>query len=124
METKECRSCGSDSLISILDLGDQPWCNDLITARYSSDETKVYPLHLVSCRDCDLLQLDYTVPKEVMFTKHGYLSGMTQTLTDHFYEIAKENVEQFSVDSKDLVVDIGGNDGTQCSQCRVCKEYC
>jgi len=116
METKECRSCGSDSLISILDLGDQPWCNDLITARYSSDETKVYPLHLVSCRDCDLLQLDYTVPKEVMFTKHGYLSGMTQTLTDHFYEIAKENVEQFSVDSKDLVVDIGGNDGTQLFQ--------
>jgi hypothetical protein len=51
-----------------------------------------------------------------MFTKHGYLSGMTQTLTDHFYEIAKENVEQFSVDSKDLVVDIGGNDGTQLFQ--------
>ena len=115
METKECRSCGSDSLISILDLGEQPWCNDLVTPE-TCEDVATYPLHLVACRECDLLQLNYTVPKEVMFKNHGYLSGMTDTLKNHFYDIAKENIEQFGLVSSDLIVDIGGNDGTQLLQ--------
>jgi hypothetical protein len=115
METKKCRSCGSSHLISVLDLGDQPWCNDLVTPE-TCDSVKTYPLHLVSCRHCDLLQLNYTVPKEVMFKDHGYLSGMTDTLKKHFYDLAKENIEQFNLVSSDLIVDIGGNDGTQLLQ--------
>jgi hypothetical protein len=115
MESKKCRSCGSDKLISVLDLEDQPWCNDLVTPE-TCDSVVTYPLHLVSCRECDLLQLDYTVPKEVMFENHGYLSGMTETLKKHFYEVAEENVTQFGLISSDLVVDIGGNDGTQLLQ--------
>jgi hypothetical protein len=68
---------------------------------------------MVSCKDCGLLQLNYTVPKEVMFKNHGYRSGMTQTLKDHFHAIAKENIEMFDLGWNDLIVDIGGNDGTQ-----------
>ena len=115
METKECRSCGSKELISVLDLGDQPWCNDLVTFD-TCDNVETYPLHLVSCLSCRLLQLNYTVPKEVMFKEHDYLSGTTKTLRDHFHEIAKENIEQFGLSPSDLVVDIGGNDGTQLLQ--------
>jgi hypothetical protein len=44
------------------------------------------------------------------------LSGMTKTLINHFYDVAKENVKQFDIKRKDLVVDIGGNDGTQLLQ--------
>ena len=51
-----------------------------------------------------------------MFSDHCYLSGMTKTLINHFYDVAKENVEQFNIKRKDLVVDIGGNDGTQLLQ--------
>ena len=115
MESTQCRSCRSDRLISVLDLGEQPWCNDLVTTD-TCDEVKTYPLHLVSCVECNLLQLNYTVPKEVMFKEHDYLSGTTKTLRDHFYTIAKENKEQFNLGSSDLVVDIGGNDGTQLLQ--------
>tara|TARA_R110001583_G_scaffold70825_3_gene200001 strand:- start:3116 stop:4237 length:1122 start_codon:yes stop_codon:yes gene_type:complete len=81
-----------------------------------SEPVTVYPLHLVACSNCELLQLNYTVPKEVMFKTHGYLSGMTKTLRDHFFDIAKENVHTFGVKDRDLVVDIGGNDGTQLLQ--------
>lgn len=115
METKTCRSCGSDLLNSILDLGEQPWCNELLDMD-DSEPVTVYPLHLVACSNCELLQLNYTVPKEVMFKTHGYLSGMTKTLRDHFFDIAKENVHTFGVKDRDLVVDIGGNDGTQLLQ--------
>ena len=110
MESQKCRSCGNQDLVSILDLGDQPWCNDLITEE-NKDNVFLYPLHLVSCKKCSLLQLDFTVPKEVMFSKHGYLSGMTKTLQEHFLALAKENKKQFNLRPSDMVVDIGGNDG-------------
>ena len=111
----KCRSCRSEELELILDLGEQPWCNDFLTKeRVGKEET--HPLRLFRCEECELLQIDQTVPKEVMFGDHCYLSGTTQTLRDHFLEMAKENVLQFNLKTDDLVVDIGGNDGTQLLQ--------
>jgi SAM-dependent methyltransferase len=116
MEIPSCRSCESTRLISVLDLGEQPWCNDLVEKEEDLENVRKYPLHLVSCLECSLLQLNYTVPKETMFLNHGYLSGMTNTLKAHFYRTAEENIQQFSLSSDDLIVDIGGNDGTQLLQ--------
>jgi len=110
-----CRSCSSTNLSSILDLGTQPWCNDFLSEDDVGKEN-TYPLNLVHCGDCGLLQLSHTVAKETMFGDHAYLSGMTKTLINHFYEVASENVEQFDIKSGDLVVDIGGNDGSQLQQ--------
>ena len=110
-----CRSCNSEKLSSILNLGKQPWCNDFLAEDRVGKES-FYPLHLVHCDECGLLQLNHTVPKEVMFSDHSYLSGVTKTLIDHFYDVASENVEQFNMQPNDLVVDIGGNDGGQLLQ--------
>jgi len=111
----KCRGCDSTNLKLLLDLGDQPWCNDFLDKEEVGKENS-YPLRFCSCTDCGLLQLDYTVPKETMFGNHKYLSGMTQTLSNHFYEVAEENVEQFDIQQDDLIVDIGGNDGSQLKQ--------
>lgn len=111
----KCRSCESNDMISVLNLGDQPWCNDFLSKDRVGKE-RTYPLHLMSCANCGLLQLNYTVAKETMFSDHCYLSGMTKTLVEHFYEVAKENVQQFDLKEEDLVVDIGGNDGSQLLQ--------
>ena len=113
----KCRGCGSSNFTEVLDLGSQPWCNDFLSLDQIGKE-KLYPLCMVHCDECGLLQLDHTVPKEVMFADHQYLSGMTTTLVNHFYEIAKENKEQFDLSSNDLVIDIGGNDGSQLQQYR------
>ena len=110
-----CRSCGEGNLKTILDLGMQPWCNDFLSLESVGKEV-LYPLVLVKCQSCNLLQLDHTVPKETMFGDHDYLSGMTQTLLDHFYDVAKEVSEQIDLQPDDLVVDIGGNDGSQLIQ--------
>jgi len=110
-----CRSCGSNKLVSILNLGEQPWCNNFLSKQEVGKEN-TYPLHMVYCEECELLQLNHTVPKETMFSDHSYLSGVTKTLVDHFYETAKENVNQFNIQMDDLVVDIGGNDGSQLQQ--------
>ena len=111
----KCRGCSSTDLVSVLDFGAQPWCNDFLTKDRLGEE-EYYPLELVCCRDCELLQLSYTVPKEVMFFDHQYLSSMTSTLGKHFLDIAKENKDQFQLDGNALIVDIGGNDGFQLMQ--------
>ncbi len=108
-----CRICGSTRIDLALDLGLQPWCNNFLTEAQIGHEP-VYPLRLVYCHDCSAAQLDYTVPKEVMFADHTYLSGMTATLSRHFQTVAHEVDETFfkSIPDKS-VLDIGSNDGTQ-----------
>lgn len=100
----------------ILDLGDQPWGNNFIPKEKINQEP-YYPLQLVYCNQSELLQLNYFVPKEVMFKQHFYLSGTTRTLIQHFYNLAKENLDQYVLDTeKDIILDIGGNDGSQLIQ--------
>ena len=103
----KCRGCSSEDVTRVLDFGAQPWCNDFLTKERLGKE-EYYPLELVCCKDCELLQLSYTVPKEVMFFDHQYLSSMTSTLGKHFLDIAKENKDQF---------------GLQSDKCRVSREY-
>ena len=110
---KQCRVCDSKNLELAIDLGFQPWGNNFLTKEEVGTEP-FYPFRVVFCMDCRTPQLDYTVPKEVMFAKHTYLSGITKTLSDHFKTIAKEVDDRFFKDKKGKsVLDIGSNDGTQ-----------
>jgi len=109
----KCRSCGSSCLVPVLDLGKQPWCNDFLP-KYT--EAEIFPLELVFCPECFLAQLSYTVPKEKMFSNHTYVSGTTKTLANHFYDLARYHKTRFDLQPEDLILDIGGNDGTQLLQ--------
>jgi len=112
----QCRICDSENLVSALDLGLQPWANHFLSSDEVGKEPK-YPLSLVYCNDCSCVQLDYTVPKEVMFADHTYVSGTTKTLAQHFMNTAKEVDRLFTSDRPyKSVLDIGSNDGTQLKQ--------
>jgi len=99
----------------VLDLGQQPWGNDFLIEEKVGNES-FYPLKLVYCNKSELLQLSYFVPKETMFSDHTYLSGMTKSLEYHFYDVAKENLNDLNLSLDDVILDIGGNDGTQLLQ--------
>lgn len=108
-----CRVCDSTRLEPVIDLGEQPWCNNFLKAEEVGHEP-FYPLRVVYCHDCGTTQLDYTVKKEVMFGDHTYLSGVTRSLSEHFAGVAREASERFFPHaSARSVLDIGSNDGTQ-----------
>jgi len=111
-----CRICDHDQLSSAVDLGIQPWANHFLSKENVGREP-FYPLHVVHCPKCKCAQLDYTVPKEVMFVQHTYVSGTTTTLRNHFLETAR-TVDSlfFSKERVKSVLDIGSNDGTQLLQ--------
>jgi SAM-dependent methyltransferase len=96
-----------------VNLGRQPWCNNFLQPDEVGREP-YYPLRVVFCANCHTAQLDYTVPKEVMFGDHTYLSGVTRSLSEHFRNVANEVDQRFFADKRGKsVLDIGSNDGTQ-----------
>lgn len=108
-----CRVCDSPNLGLAIDLGEQPWCSHFLKKEEVGTEP-YYPLRVVYCHDCATTQLDYTVPKDVMFRDHTYLSGVTESLSEHFRVVAEEVDSRFFRNTKGKsVLDIGSNDGTQ-----------
>jgi len=107
-----CRVCDATDLVPAIDLGMQPWCNNFLKADEVGHES-FYPLRVVICASCRTAQLDYTVPKEVMFADHTYLSGITRTLAEHFSAVAADVDSRFEFRRDKSVLDIGSNDGTQ-----------
>jgi hypothetical protein len=101
-ETTSCGSCGSTDLTEILNLGSQP---------LAERESKPYPLVLLQCGECTLIQLSYQVDaREVFPPEHPYATGNTRALREHFAELAV--LLSVQTEPGDLVVDIGANDGT------------
>lgn len=108
----DCRICKNDKLINFLSLGLQPLANGFIRAEDLSKKEKFYPLTLCLCTNCGLVQLRETVPGKLMFKNYLYIPSSSKTRIDHFYELAKTTTSQLKTTSKDLVVDIGSNDGS------------
>lgn len=107
-----CRCCDAESVLLVLDLGDQPLCNRLVKPETPIGAEPVYPLRLGYCESCTLLQIDHTIPRDDMFREYVYVSGTTQTLADHFAATTRTLRAIYGIRSEDLVVDIGSNDGT------------
>lgn len=110
-----CRVCDGRELEPTLDLGRQPWGNHFLSSEEKGKEP-FYPLRVVWCASCNTAQLDYTIPKEIVFSRHTYLSGTTQALNEHFRQTAKlVDTLFFEGLKKKAALDIGSNDGTQLS---------
>ncbi len=108
-----CQLCGSSDPIEILDLGDQPICNAVLTAQQLTEKEPVYPLKVYVCPKCYLMQLDNKVPKETVFGKnYNYLTGSSPELVKYFDELANRIIQRFNITESDIILDIGCNDGT------------
>src|SRR5688572_14296022 len=106
-----CRSCDQPNLTPILSLGETPLANALLSREQLNDVEEKFPLELVLCPSCSLVQITETVPPEKLFREYFYLSSFSETLLRH----SKENVEQLILSrrlgSDSLVIEIASNDG-------------
>jgi NDP-4-keto-2,6-dideoxyhexose 3-C-methyltransferase len=110
LEVKKCRSCNSSKLREILSLGNQ-YLSDFTL---DNKKPNKYPMILVLCNDCSLLQLKHNVPPSALYTeRYGYKSGINSTMQKELKEIVKKALIRFGRKTKNMVVlDIGANDGT------------
>jgi SAM-dependent methyltransferase len=110
MKLKKCRSCNSTNFTNILSLGNL-FLSDFVK---TNRKPKAFPLTIVLCKKCFLVQLDYTTPQKYLYTKrYGYKSGINQTMQDELKEIVQKALKKIGKNTKDItIVDIGANDGT------------
>ncbi|HEV8362053.1 MAG TPA: class I SAM-dependent methyltransferase [Gemmatimonadaceae bacterium] len=105
----ECRACGGP-LQPFLALGDQPLANRLPRAE-DADSVPAYPLTLCRCETCELVQLREVVDSALMFSDYAYVPSTSSTMRAHFDELAASAISRLSLGEKDLVIDVGSNDG-------------
>ncbi len=108
-----CQNCGHESLEPILFLGFVPPVNTMTQIDQAPDAEMRFPLQMVRCSACTLVQISYKVDARILFPEsYPYLSGTTRILRDNFKNLAQEAGELLGLDTEHLVIDIGANDGT------------
>lgn len=107
----KCRSCGSEDIKNVLSLGFTPLANALLTADQLLDPEEKFPLDLVFCQECTLVQIVETVPPEKLFSQYFYTSSISTTVLENARDIANRMINRMKLDEKSVVVEIGSNDG-------------
>jgi SAM-dependent methyltransferase len=107
----KCRSCSESHLVDVLDLGNMPLANSLITRDNLEKSEERFPLKLVICMGCTLLQITETVSPEKLFKNYVYFSSFSDTMLAHAKSLAEELISRKGLNAKSLVVEIASNDG-------------
>ena len=107
MRNTTCRACYSNELVEILDLG--PQC--LSDFRSDRSLPPKFPLTLMLCTNCSLVQLSQTVPRENMYHDgYGYRSGVNEQIRNNLEMLV--NIAFNHIDDTKNWLDIACNDGT------------
>src|SRR5690349_9192489 len=104
--TSECRSCEGTDLSQVLDLGDQ-YLSDF---RDDDSRPPRFPLALMRCHSCGLLQLRDTAPRDALYhPRYSYKSGVSDGIRRDLADVVNYS-DRFVRSGRWL--DIGCNDGT------------
>ena len=106
-ERTNCSACDSTDFQTILDLGVVPLAGYFPNPLELDNESK-YPLKLVVCKKCKLVQTDSMINPKLLFEDYRYLSSIG--LSKHFENVASMLDDKYDIKDKDIL-EIGCNDG-------------
>lgn len=112
MHSPVCRACGRPNLTLVLDLGRTALANRFLTPEMTAQPEPTYPLRLVRCEICELVQIDETVPPSDLFGHYLYVSQTSDTVRRHAVQLAADFTERYGLQAGDLVLEVASNDGT------------
>ena len=110
-EESRCRFCGTALRDVFIDLGIQPLANAYVTAADLRRPERFYPLRLMVCASCLLVQIEETVSPEHLFSDYPYFSSYADSWLRHARDYADMVVERFALDAGRRVVEVASNDG-------------
>jgi len=102
-----CRACGATT-VAILDLGRSPIANRLLAT--PDEQVETYPLGLVACPVCTLVQNAVSLPGEVLFDAgYPYFASISAAVRNHADAVADALVIRAT--GLRHCLEIGSNDG-------------
>ena len=111
MSTMTCRACGGGDLVPILSLGRTPLANALVEPDALGTPEATYPLDVVFCRTCTLVQLTLSVPPERLFRDYAYFSSFSDALVGHAGRLVARVIAERGLGAESLVAEVASNDG-------------
>jgi len=107
-----CRSCGHTDLDPVLDLGTTALADRMLHESQLGEHEPTFPLEVVFCPNCSLMQILETVDPEVLFDEdYPYFSSFSNYLLEHSKKNVEELIERRGLGSNSLVVELASNDG-------------
>jgi SAM-dependent methyltransferase len=110
-EITACRACGAAPLAAVLSLGSLPLANALERPNGRNAPQPRYPLEVLRCPACSLVQLSISIAPEILFREYVYLSSISEAFLSHARALVERVINTRSWDTSSLVVEVASNDG-------------
>jgi SAM-dependent methyltransferase len=108
----KCRHCGSAVTLPFVDLGSAPPSNAYITGQALKTPEKWFPLRVLVCEKCWLVQTeDFADASELFNADYAYFSSISNSWLQHAQEYVGQMVARLGLGKASHVVEIGANDG-------------
>ena len=107
-----CRHCGTPLETTFLDLGSAPPSNAYLAKSQLAEPEKWYPLRILVCTNCWLVQTEDYVGREELFSPdYAYFSSYSTSWLEHARSYVDDMVSRFGLTTNSLVGEIAANDG-------------
>lgn len=107
-----CRHCHTPLRLTFLDLGSAPPSNAYLDAAALSAPETWFPLRLLVCETCWLVQTEDYAGREALFTAdYAYFSSFSASWLAHAKRYVETMAERFALGTGATVVEVAANDG-------------
>lgn len=108
---RNCRLCGATLTRTFVDLGMSPLCESYVPAGELDSPEVFYPLNVLLCEQCLLVQLPAYVSGEEIFSDYAYFSSYSTSWVAHAKDYADAMTLRLRLNSDSLVTEVASNDG-------------
>jgi len=107
-----CRHCRAELTLTLIDLGAAPLSNAYLTKQTLHTPEKYFPLRILVCTECWLVQTeDYVGADELFSVDYAYFSSISTGWLAHAARYAEKITRQLQLTQDSLVVEVACNDG-------------
>jgi len=108
----KCRFCHHKLTHEFIDLVNAPPSNSFLTKKQLSEPEIFYPLKLMLCEECWLVQVDeYKKSEEIFNQNYAYFSSYSTSWLEHAKRYVEMIIDRFGFDENSQVIEIASNDG-------------
>ncbi len=108
----KCRHCDAHVTLPFVDLGSSPPSNAYLTAAQLQAPESYYPLRVLVCESCWLVQTEDFAGFDDMFSaEYAYFSSFSSTMLAHVKHYSQEMTARFGLNASSCVVEVASNDG-------------
>jgi SAM-dependent methyltransferase len=108
----KCRHCLASIKHNLVDLGFAPPSNSYLTSVDLSRPETYYPLRVLVCDQCWLVQTqDFVDAEELFSTDYAYFSSTSTVWLDHAFRFVTSIIPRLRLSKDSFVLEIASNDG-------------